>query len=77
MDFLAREITKIGADEPMGNLDRKNADEVLELLLETRKNIGLTRVMVTHDMKIANRADKGYIMGNGNLLSRNIDFDNV
>ena len=65
------------ADEPTGNLDRKNADEVLELLLETRKNIGLTLVMVTHDMKIAKRADKVYIMENGNLLSRNIDFDNV
>ena len=63
------------ADEPTGNLDRKNADEVLELLLETRKKIGLTLVMVTHDMKIAKRADKVYIMENGNLLSRNIDFD--
>lgn len=65
------------ADEPTGNLDRKNADEVLELLLETRKNIGLTLVMVTHDMKIASRADKVYIMENGQLLSRNIDFDNI
>ena len=65
------------ADEPTGNLDRKNADEVLELLLNTRRTIGQTLVMVTHDMKIAKRADRVLIMENGNLLSRNIDFDGV
>jgi putative ABC transport system ATP-binding protein len=65
------------ADEPTGNLDRKNADEVLELLLHTRRTIGQTLVMVTHDMKIAKRADRVLILENGNLLSRNIDFDNL
>ena len=65
------------ADEPTVNLDRKNADEVLELLLHTRRTIGQTLVMVTHDMKIAKRADRVLIMENGNLLSRNIDFDNL
>ena len=67
----------IFADEPTGNLDRKNADEVLELLLEAQRTIGQTLVMVTHDMKIAKRADRVFIMENGHLLSRNIDFDNV
>ena len=65
------------ADEPTGNLDRKNADEVLELLLEAQRTIGQTLVMVTHDMKIAKRADRVFIMENGHLLSRNIDFDNA
>ena len=55
------------ADEPTGNLDRKNADEVLELLLGLKKTIGQTMVMVTHDMKIAERADKIYQMDNGKL----------
>ena len=63
------------ADEPTGNLDRKNADEVLDLLLETRKNIGMTLVMVTHDIKIARRADTVYTMDNGVLLSRKVNFD--
>lgn len=67
----------IFADEPTGNLDRANADEVLELLLETRRTIGQTLVMVTHDMKIAKRADRVFVMDNGNLLSRKIDFDAV
>ena len=56
------------ADEPTGNLDRKNADEVLELLLELKDIIGQTLVMVTHDMSIAERADKIYMMDNGKLF---------
>ena len=63
------------ADEPTGNLDRKNADEVLELLLETRRTIGLTLVMVTHDMKIAKRADRVFVMENGELHERKINFE--
>ena len=55
------------ADEPTGNLDRENADEVLELLLETRKTIGQTIVMVTHDISIAEKADKIYRMDDGKL----------
>lgn len=55
------------ADEPTGNLDRQNADEVLELLLQTRKAIGQTIIMVTHDISIAERADKIYRMDNGQL----------
>ena len=55
------------ADEPTGNLDRANADEVLELLLETKDLIGQTLIMVTHDMSIANRADRIYRMDDGKL----------
>ncbi len=57
----------IFADEPTGNLDRANADEVLELLLETKEMIGQTLIMVTHDMTIAERADRIYRMDNGVL----------
>lgn len=56
------------ADEPTGNLDRANADEVLSLLLETKKEIGQTVVMVTHDLTIAEKADRIYKMDNGRLL---------
>ena len=63
-------------DRPDARLD-EIADEVLELLLEIRKAIGMTLVMVTHDMKIAKRADTVYIMENAFLLSRNIDFGEV
>ena len=55
------------ADEPTGNLDRENADEVLELLLETKKMLGQTLVMVTHDMTIAEKADRIFKMEDGYL----------
>lgn len=57
------------ADEPTGNLDRTNADEVLKLLLETRQLLGQTLVMVTHDQSIAARADRIMRMENGCLVS--------
>ena len=57
----------IMADEPTGALDRKNADEVLNLLFKTREEFGLTLVMVTHDLAIADRADRIYRMDNGEL----------
>ena len=55
------------ADEPTGNLDRANADEVLALLLKTQKVMGQTLIMVTHDMSIASKADRIFKMDNGCL----------
>jgi len=55
------------ADEPTGNLDRANADEVLELLLKTKEMLNQTLIMVTHDIKIAKRADRILVMENGIL----------
>ncbi len=61
------------ADEPTGNLDRANADEVLDLLIKTREEIGQTLVMVTHDMNIASRADRIFRMDNG-ILTLDRDY---
>ena len=55
------------ADEPTGNLDRANASEVLNLMLKTKELLGQTLVMVTHDMSIAERADRIFQMENGEL----------
>ncbi len=55
------------ADEPTGNLDRDNADEVLRLLFETRRAIGQTILMVTHDLTIAEQADRIFKMERGTL----------
>ncbi len=55
------------ADEPTGNLDRANADEVLELLFRLRADLGQTLVMVTHDLAIADQADRIFRMENGSL----------
>jgi len=61
------------ADEPTGNLDRANADEVLKLLLETKKVMGQTLIMVTHDLAIAEHADRIFRMDNG-VLSLERDY---
>ncbi|MBE6564699.1 MAG: ABC transporter ATP-binding protein [Ruminococcaceae bacterium] len=55
------------ADEPTGSLDKENAEEVLNLMLKTKEMIGQTLIIVTHDMDIAQRADKIYRMDNGVL----------
>jgi len=55
------------ADEPTGNLDRDNADEVLRLLIQTKEMIGQTLVIVTHDLSIAKKADRIFRMDNGFL----------
>lgn len=46
------------ADEPTGNLDSHTGDGVLELLLELRRERGMTLVMATHDPRVAGRAER-------------------
>jgi ABC-type lipoprotein export system ATPase subunit len=46
------------ADEPTGNLDSKNASEVMDLFQQVRKDFGSTIIIVTHDQKMAQRADR-------------------
>lgn len=55
------------ADEPTGNLDRHNADEVLELMIRLKNDLNQTMVVVTHDMVIANRADRILVMDDGHI----------
>lgn len=57
------------ADEPTGALDEKNGEIVLNLLQELRSSQGLTIVMVTHDLKIAERADRVIRLIDGKLAS--------
>jgi putative ABC transport system ATP-binding protein len=56
------------ADEPSGNLDRRNAAEVMNLLREINKNHGTTVVLVTHDEETAGRiADRTIRLRDGRL----------
>lgn len=55
------------ADEPTGNLDRKSADEVIDLMVSLRDSLKQTMVVVTHDPKTAERADRVYNMEDGVL----------
>ena len=65
------------ADEPTGNLDRANADEVLNLLLRTREELGCALIMVTHDLSIAARADRVFKMDAGKLRAWSNSRDGI
>ena len=65
-------ITKpklILADEPTGNLDRKNSREVMELLGKSAREFGQTMVLVTHDREIASQADRVVTIADGRIQS--------
>lgn len=55
------------ADEPTGNLDPATAENVTNLLLSLRDELKQTLVIVTHDEKLAARADRAYRMVDGEL----------
>jgi putative ABC transport system ATP-binding protein len=57
------------ADEPTGALDTRTGEEILELLLELRDKDGLTILLVTHDPRVAERADRQIFMQDGRLSS--------
>ncbi len=56
------------ADEPTGNLDAKNAKDVLELILELNQNSTSSLVIVTHDQDIANNMNRTLTLINQQLI---------
>ncbi len=65
---LANKPSIIFADEPTGNLDSKNSDEVLDLLTMSIKKYNQTLVMITHDPNIAARADRVITIADGIIV---------
>jgi lipoprotein-releasing system ATP-binding protein len=57
------------ADEPSGNLDSKNAQELHQLFFDLRDKFKQTFVIVTHNEELANMADRKLVMQDGLLLS--------
>ena len=60
--------TLILADEPTGNLDSKNSDEIVALLKKTNKELNQTIIMITHNMEIAAFADRIIKIEDGKIV---------
>lgn len=59
----------IFADEPSGNLDSESADNLHQLFFELRDKFGQTFVIVTHNVGLANLADRKLVMVDGKITS--------
>ena len=55
------------ADEPTGNLDKKNSEQIHELLLELNHEFGMTLVVVTHNLKLASYLSRRVTIVDGKL----------
>lgn len=56
------------ADEPTGNLDKKNSKEVIELIFQLQKNHKSTLILVTHDKSLADLCDETITLDNGLII---------
>jgi putative ABC transport system ATP-binding protein len=67
------------ADEPTGNLDTKRSAEIVQVLKDLSRHSGLTIIMVTHNVKLAEQAGRLFQMRDGRIdeidLQQNTDPD--
>ena len=56
------------ADEPTGNLDRQNAEQVFELMMELNRELSTSLLVATHDPLIAERMDRVVRLEDGRLI---------
>jgi lipoprotein-releasing system ATP-binding protein len=64
---LANNPKIIFADEPTGNLDSANSEEIHRLILDLKTNLGVTFVIVTHNQNLVNLADQIYEIKDGKI----------
>ena len=61
------------ADEPTGNLDTKRSAEIVQVLQELNRDVGLTIIMVTHNQELAHHADRMFEMRDGRIFDIDVD----
>jgi lipoprotein-releasing system ATP-binding protein len=65
---MISEPTCLLADEPTGNLDANNAQDILDLIIELNDNKRTALLIVTHDLSIANKMDRKFELINKALI---------
>jgi len=65
---LANDPAIILADEPTGNLDSKNKQEIIKLLANLNLTQGTTIIMVTHDTQSANNTERMLLLKDGKII---------
>ena len=58
------------ADEPTGNLDSKRSEEIVQILKDLSRDVGLTVIMVSHNLELASQADRQFEMRDGGISER-------
>jgi len=66
---LINDPSVIMADEPTGNLDRKTGERVGELLFTLNHELGTTLILVTHDVRLAERCDRMVELDGGRIVN--------
>ena len=67
---LVNEPKLVLADEPTGNLDKKNSEQVFQLFLKLNKELGTSLIVVTHDLDLASRFDRVVELDDGKVVSK-------
>lgn len=67
---LANDPEIILADEPTGNLDSETSEEIIGLLKKLNQEKGITVVVITHDPKVARKADRSLKMIDGRFIKQ-------
>ena len=72
---LAKDPKLILADEPTANIDEKSAKELLDILKKLNEEENRTIVIVTHDLRVAEKTNRIVVIRNGKILKDNATID--
>jgi putative ABC transport system ATP-binding protein len=72
---LAKDPKLILADEPTANIDEKSANEVLDILKKLNEDENKTIIIVTHNLRVAEKTNRIVVIRNGKILKDNATID--